>query len=262
MTEDNQRLQQAFIRLVTIMDELRTRCPWDMKQTIASLRPLTIEETYELADAIISKDRKGIKEEIGDLLLHLVFYARLAREQDEFTLEEAINDLCTKLISRHPHIYGDVQVSSAEDVRENWEKIKLREGKKSVLSGVPVSLPAVVKATRLQEKSKDVGFEWENKIQVWDKVEEEMAELKEAEAGGNTERIEEEFGDLMFSMINYARFLNIDAETALEKTNRKFMRRFTALEQEATALGRSLSSMSLTEMDAIWNRIKKQNTGP
>ena len=254
-----QAVAAAFMRLVGIMDELREKCPWDKKQTEQTLRPLTIEETYELADAITDKDWKGIKEEIGDLLLHIVFYAKIGAEQQQFTLEESINAICDKLIHRHPHIYGDVQVKDEEDVKLNWEKLKLKEGKKSVLSGVPLSLPAVVKATRLQEKAKQVGFEWDNREQVWEKVEEESNELHEAVAVNEQHRIEEEFGDLMFSLINYARFLRIDAENALEKTNKKFIKRFTLMEQEALQQGKSLTDMTLNEMDAIWNTIKKQN---
>ena len=254
-----QPVADAFMRLVSIMDDLREKCPWDKKQTEQTLRPLTIEELYELADAITEKDWKGIKEEIGDLLLHIVFYAKIGAEQQQFTLEEAINGICEKLIYRHPHIYGDVQVKDEEEVKQNWEKLKLKEGKKSVLSGVPVSLPAVVKATRLQEKARQVGFEWDNRDQVWDKVTEETEELHEAVAANAPEQIEEEFGDLLFSLINYARFLQIDAENALEKTNKKFISRFTRMEQEAVQQGKQLADMTLAEMDAIWNSIKKQN---
>jgi len=250
----------AFMRLVKIMDELREQCPWDKKQTIDTLRSQTIEETYELADAITAADWKGIKEEIGDLLLHVLFYARIGREQQQFTLEESINAICDKLISRHPHIYGDIKVKDEEEVKQNWEKLKLKEGKKSVLAGVPVSLPAVVKATRLQEKAKQVGFEWDTREQVWDKVEEEIGEMKQAIVSGDQSKIEDEFGDVMFSLVNYARFLRVDAENALEKTNRKFMTRFTSMEQEAIRQGKSLDEMSLAEMDAIWDLIKKQNT--
>jgi MazG family protein len=256
----------AFGRLVRIMDELREQCPWDRKQTIGTLRPLTIEETYELADAITDGDWKGIKEELGDLLLHIVFYARIGQEQGRFTLEEVINGICDKLISRHPHIYsttaqeGLVEVKNEEDVKRNWEQLKLKEGKKSVLGGVPVSLPAVIKATRLQEKAGKVGFEWEETAQVWEKVMEEMGELQEAVGASDMGKIEEEFGDLMFSMVNYARFLHIDAENALERTNRKFIHRFTRMEEEARALGRSLADMSLPEMDGLWNDIKQEKT--
>jgi XTP/dITP diphosphohydrolase len=254
-----QPVAEAFMRLVSIMDDLREKCPWDKKQTEQTLRPLTIEELYELADAITEKDWKGIKEEIGDLLLHIVFYARIGAEQQQFTLEEAINGVCDKLIHRHPHIYGDVQVKDEEEVKQNWEKLKLKEGKKSVLSGVPLSLPAVVKATRLQEKARQVGFEWDNRDQVWDKVTEETEELHEAVAANDPQHIEEEFGDLLFSLINYARFLQIDAENALEKTNKKFIARFNRMEQVALQQGKPLADMTLAEMDAIWNSIKKQN---
>ncbi|MDZ4793988.1 MAG: nucleoside triphosphate pyrophosphohydrolase [Bacteroidota bacterium] len=266
----------AFLRLVDIMNELRDQCPWDKKQTIQSLRQMTIEETYELADAITEEDWKGIKEELGDLLLHIVFYAKIGSEQQQFQLDEVINGICEKLIVRHPHIYGDpanagqlVKVNDAEDVKRNWEKIKLKEGKKSVIEGVPKSLPATVKAMRLQEKAKQVGFEWDNKEQVWEKVEEEMKELKEAirslESGVLSQEkeklqadVEDEFGDVVFSLINYARFLQVDAENALERTNKKFIHRFTQMEQQAIQSGKNLSDMSLQEMDAIWNIIKQQ----
>ncbi len=262
MSETN----NAFARLVRIMDELREQCPWDRKQTIETLRPLTIEETYELADAITEGDWKGIKEELGDLMLHIVFYGRIGREQGQFTLDEVINGICDKLIARHPHIYGTtaqeglVDVKNEEDVKRNWEQLKLREGKKSVLGGVPVSLPATIKATRLQEKAGKVGFEWEETAQVWEKVKEEMEELQEAVALGDKRKIEEEFGDLEFSLVNYARFLQIDAENALERTNRKFIHRFTRMEEAARAQGRSLADMSLQEMDGLWNTIKEQES--
>jgi len=240
------------------MDELREQCPWDRKQTIQTLRSMTIEETYELADAITESDWKGIKEELGDLLLHIVFYAKIGKEQGHFTLDEVITGINEKLVARHPHIYGDVKVENDEDVKRNWEKLKLKEGKKSVLSGVPRSLPATVKAMRLQEKAKQVGFEWEVKEQVWEKVEEETKELHEAVENGDKDKIEDEFGDLVFSLINYARFLHIDAENALERTNKKFISRFTEMEQKALAAGRNLDDMTLEEMDAIWNAIKQQ----
>ena len=259
MAQQQQAVADAFMRLVGIMDDLREKCPWDKKQTIQTLRPLTIEETYELADAITDNDWKGIKEEMGDLMLHLIFYAKIGTEQQQFTLEEAIHGVCEKLIHRHPHIYGDVEVKDEEEVKQNWEKLKLKEGKKSVLGGVPVSLPAVVKATRLQEKARQVGFEWDTREQVWDKVNEETQELHEAVAANEPEKIEEEFGDLLFSLINYARFLQIDAENALERTNKKFISRFTKMEQLATQQGKPLADMTLAEMDAIWNAIKKQN---
>ncbi|MEO5892246.1 MAG: nucleoside triphosphate pyrophosphohydrolase [Ferruginibacter sp.] len=247
----------AFERLVTIMDELREKCPWDKKQTIQTLRQLTIEETYELTDAITNEDWKGIKEELGDVLLHIVFYAKIGTEQGQFTLDEVINGVCEKLIFRHPHIYGDVKVENEEDVKRNWEQLKIKEGKKSVLSGVPKALPATVKAMRLQEKAKQVGFEWENKEQVWDKVEEEKAELFEAIRSGNKNDMEDELGDVFFSLINFARFLQIDAENALERTNKKFIDRFTKMEEAASLEGKSLADMSLMEMDEIWNKIKR-----
>lgn len=249
---------KAFERLVTIMDELREKCPWDRKQTIQSLRQLTIEEMYELVDSITENDWAGIREELGDILLHMVFYAKIGREEGKFTLEEVINGICDKLISRHPHIYGDVKVENEEDVKRNWENLKLKEGKKSVLSGVPKALPAMTKAMRLQEKARQVGFEWENRDQVWEKVEEEQRELREAIDQGQQERIEDEFGDLVFSLINYARFLRVDAENALERTNKKFIHRFTQMEQEALLKGKSLDQMTLEEMDTIWNSIKQQ----
>lgn len=249
------------MRLKGIMDELREKCPWDRKQTLQSLRPQTIEELYELTDAITETDWPAIKEELGDLLLHVLFYSKIADEQGKFDIKDVMQNVSEKLIFRHPHIYGDVVVKDEEDVKKNWEKLKLKEGKKSVLSGVPVTLPAIVKATRLQEKSKQVGFEWDNREQVWDKVDEEMKELKEAISVNDQDRIEDEFGDVLFSLINYARFLNIDAENSLERTNKKFINRFIEMEQRALQEGKSLSEMSLHEMDAIWNSIKKQNTG-
>lgn len=249
----------AFARLVTIMDELREQCPWDKKQTIETLRPLTIEELYELADAIVEKNWKGIREELGDLMLHIVFYARIGSEQNQFSITEVIEGICKKLVDRHPHIYGEVKVNDEEDVKRNWEQLKLKEGKNSVLSGVPVGLPALVKALRMQEKAKKVGFEWEEKADVWKKVEEEMQELKDAEAGGNTADIEEEFGDLMFSLVNYARFLRVDPELALERTNRKFRIRFQKMEEYASRHQLQLEHMTLEEMDAIWNQVKKED---
>lgn len=240
------------------MDELREQCPWDKKQTIHTLRPLTIEETYELADAITDNNWKGIKEELGDLMLHILFYARIGKEEKQFELKEVIDGICEKLIFRHPHIYGDVKVANEEDVKRNWEKLKMKEGKTSVLGGVPPSLPAVVKATRIQEKAKQVGFEWENKEDVWKKVEEEISELKEAIQLDSKEKIDEEFGDVLFSLINYARFLHVDAEGVLEKTNKKFIYRFQQMETIATAQGKKLEDLSLTEMDEIWNEVKKQ----
>jgi len=244
---------KAFMRLVGIMDELREQCPWDKKQTIHTLRKLTIEELYELVDTIDAEDYPGIKEEIGDLFLHLVFYAKIGTEKQAFTLDESLNHICDKLIKRHPHIYGNTVVQSDEDVKKNWEEIKLSEGKKSVLEGVPNALPAIVKAYRLQEKTATVGFEWDKIEDVWDKVKEEQAELVEAVDIGDQDKIEEEFGDYMFSMINYARFLKIDPEAALEKVNKKFKRRFEYIEANAT---KSLSQMSLEEMDVLWNESK------
>jgi MazG family protein len=258
-------MNNSFLHLVTIMDELREKCPWDKKQTIQTLRHLTIEETYELADAIDSGDWNGIKEELGDLFLHLVFYARIGKEENKFTLEDIFSGICEKLISRHPHIYatsmgnGLKEVVTDDDVKENWEKLKLKEGKKSILGGVPKSLPSLVKAIRLQEKTKTVGFEWENTQQVLDKVEEEMAELKEAILTGEQDKIEDEMGDVLFSLVNFARFLQVDADAALERTNKKFIRRFTAVEDAATAQGKALLEMSLGEMDALWNEVKRKD---
>jgi MazG family protein len=255
--EANHPAAGAFLRLLQIMDELREKCPWDKKQTEQTLRPLTIEETYELADAITKNDWQGIREELGDLMLHLVFYTRIAQEQGRFTMDEVIHGICDKLISRHPHVYGDVQVKDEDDVKKNWEQLKMREGKKSVLGGVPVSLPAMVKAIRIQEKAKQVGFEWENRADVWKKVEEETAELQEAIAQESPAAIEEEYGDLLFSLVNYARFLQVDPEGALERTNQKFIRRFQLMEAAAAADGRSLHNMSLQEMDELWNKSKQ-----
>jgi XTP/dITP diphosphohydrolase len=249
----------SFLRLVKIMDELRDQCPWDKKQTIHTLRPLTLEETYELTDAITDNDWKGIKEELGDILLHLLFYAKIGTEQNQFTLGEVINGICEKLIFRHPHIYGDVKVANEEEVKQNWEKLKIKEGKKSVLGGVPPSLPAMVKATRIQEKAKQVGFEWENREDVWKKVLEEMEELQEAIQMDDQQHIEEEFGDVLFSLVNYARFLQVDAEGVLEKTNKKFIYRFQQMETIAAERGIMLADLTLSEMDAIWNEVKRQN---
>ena len=248
---------EAFGRLLTIMDELREQCPWDRKQTFQSLRNLTIEETYELADALLNEDLEEIKEELGDLMLHMVFYAKIADEKKAFDIADALHAVCDKLVNRHPHIYGDVKVEDEEEVKRNWEQIKLKEGgKKSVLGGVPKSLPAMVKAYRMQDKTSQVGFEWENTEQVWEKVEEEIAELKETvEKEESQERREEEFGDVLFSMINYARFIGVDPETALEKTNRKFKKRFEYIEAQAP---RDLNDMNLEEMDALWNEAKKK----
>lgn len=246
-------------RLVKIMDELREKCPWDRKQNIHTLRQQTIEETYELVDAITDKNWEAIKEELGDLLLHIIFYSKIGAEENMFTLQEVIDGICNKLVKRHPHIYGDVKVKDEEEVKKNWEQIKLGEGKKSVLSGVPNSLPAMVKAMRIQEKAKQVGFEWATKEEVWQKVEEEKKELLEAVPSGIKENIEEEAGDLFFSVINYVRFLKVDAENALELTNKKFIKRFTLMEEAVQKQGLNLSDMTLPQMDAIWNEIKKQN---
>ena len=251
-------VENQFLRLVEIMDELREKCPWDKKQTIQTLRQLTIEETYELTDAITDEDWQGIKEELGDLMLHLVFYAKIGAEKNKFNLQDVIKGVCEKLINRHPHIYGDVKVADEEELKKNWEKLKLKEGKKSILSGVPKSLPSMVKAMRLQEKAKQVGFEWENKEQVWEKVKEEENELFEAIKSNNKEHIEEELGDYFFSIVNFARFLQVDADNALELTNKKFISRFTKMETEALKEGTDLNEMTLLEMDAIWNKIKKQ----
>lgn len=248
---------EAFQRLLTIMDELREKCPWDRKQTFESLRNLTIEETYELADAILDKDMKGIKEELGDLLLHMVFYAKIAEEKKVFDIGDALNAVCDKLIKRHPHIYGDIEAKDEATVKRNWEQIKMTEGKKSVLGGVPKSLPAMVKAYRMQEKTAQVGFEWEDAEQVWEKVEEEMTEFKETlQQENNPEKREEEFGDILFSLINYARFQNIEPETALERINQKFKKRFEYIEAHAP---KSLQAMSLAEMDTLWNEAKKDD---
>jgi len=245
----------AFKRILMIMDELREKCPWDKKQTFESLRNLTIEETYELAEAILNKDLEEMKEEIGDIMLHLVFYSKIAEEKDAFNIADALNHCCEKLIRRHPHIYGDVTVENEEAVKKNWEQLKKKEGKKSVLSGVPVSLPAMVKAYRMQDKTAQVGFEWENKDQVWEKVVEEVNELEEAlKTENNQSKREEEFGDVLFSLINYARFTGIDPETALERVNKKFKRRFEYIEEKATV---DLHEMSLEEMDVLWDEAKK-----
>ncbi len=252
----------AFERLLAIMDDLRLQCPWDKKQTMETLRHLTIEETYELSDAILEGDMEEIRKELGDLMLHLVFYAKIGSETNNFTMVDVLNGICDKLINRHPHIYGDVIAETEEQVKQNWEQIKLKEGNKSVLAGVPSSLPALVKASRIQEKARGVGFDWEEKQQVWEKVEEEMQEFKDefnVESGQEIdhEKAEGEFGDLLFSLINYARFININPEDALEKTNRKFIKRFQYLESKATELNKSLQDMTLAEMDVFWNEAKK-----
>ncbi|MCJ8210094.1 nucleoside triphosphate pyrophosphohydrolase [Mucilaginibacter sp. RS28] len=252
----------AFERLLTIMNDLRANCPWDKKQTMESLRHLTIEETYELSDAILSGDMDEIRKELGDIMLHLVFYAKIGSETNEFNITSVLNGICDKLINRHPHIYSDTEVNDEQDVKRNWEQIKLKEGNRSVLGGVPASLPALVKASRIQEKARGVGFDWENKEQVWEKVEEEIKEFRDEfnVADGESidqEKAESEFGDLLFSLINYARFININPEDALEKTNRKFIKRFTYLEDKARENDRQLHDMTLSEMDVYWNEAKK-----
>lgn len=253
----DRRLEQ-FERLLNIMDDLREKCPWDKKQTLESLRHLTIEETYELADAILDNDLEEIKKELGDILLHIVFYAKIGSEKKAFDIADVAEGICEKLIARHPHIYGDVEVADEEEVKANWERLKLKEGKKSVLEGVPRSLPAMVKATRIQDKARGVGFDWDNRQQVWEKVNEELQEFKEeVDSGSDHASIENEFGDVLFSMINYARFVNVDPEMALERTNKKFIKRFQYLESESKKDGKELSEMSLEEMDEYWNAAKK-----
>jgi len=248
---------KAINRLLDIMDDLREKCPWDKKQTLESLRHLTIEETYELADAILDNDLQEIKKELGDVLLHIVFYAKIGSEKNAFDIADVANSICDKLIDRHPHIYGDIKVDNEEDVKRNWEQLKLKEGKTSVLEGVPKSLPAVVKANRIQDKVAGVGFDWEQPEQVWEKVQEELSELNTEIKKGNKENIEKEFGDLLFSMINYARFIGVNPENALEKTNKKFINRFQYLEKVAKKEGKQLSEMSLAEMDVYWEASKK-----
>jgi len=247
---------KAFDRLLTVMDELREQCPWDKKQTLKSLRHLTIEETYELGDAILDNDLQEVKKELGDLLLHIVFYAKIGSETNDFDIADVANSICEKLINRHPHIYGDVKVKDEAEVKQNWEKLKLKEGKTSVLEGVPKSLPALVKASRIQEKVAGVGFDWEESHQVWEKVEEELQEFKDEVKNGNQEKIEQEFGDVLFSLVNYARFLKISPENALETTNKKFTKRFQYLESKAKILNKPLSEMTLAEMDVFWEEAK------
>ena len=248
---------KSFERLLTIMDKLRAECPWDKKQTLESLRYLTIEETYELADAILEKDMDEIKGELGDLMLHMVFYSKIASETNDFDVADVLNTVCDKLVERHPHIYGDVIADTEEAVKENWENIKLKSGKKSVLEGVPKSLPAMVKATRIQEKARGVGFDWDNKEQVFEKVKEEFSELHEEVEKNDEAAIEDEFGDVLFSMINYARFVGVDPEMALERTNKKFIKRFQYLEAESKKDGKEMGEMTLSEMDEYWNKAKK-----
>ncbi|MDO5106364.1 nucleoside triphosphate pyrophosphohydrolase [Capnocytophaga sp.] len=258
MTKRQKQLQ-AFERLLDIMDDLRQKCPWDKKQTLQSLRHLTIEETYELGDAILDNNLPEIKKELGDLLLHIVFYAKIGSETNDFDIADVANSVCDKLIERHPHIYGDVTVENEEDVKRNWEKIKLKEGKKSVLEGVPKSLPALVKASRIQDKAAGVGFDWDAINDVFEKIKEEINELNHEIEHKNTENIEKEFGDVLFSLINYARFLKINPEDALEKTNKKFIRRFQYLEQKTAEQGRSLKDMSLPEMEKFWQEAKNHD---
>ncbi len=246
----------AFNRILTIMDELRAKCPWDKKQTMESLRHLSIEETYELADAILEKDMKAIKGELGDLLLHIIFYSKIAAETNDFTITDVINTLCDKLIERHPHIYGDVTVQNEEEVKANWEAIKMKDGRKSALEGVPVSLPAMVKATRIQDKARGIGFDWERPEQVWEKVKEEMEELR-VEAEKKSDKVEEELGDTLFALVNYARFVGVNPEDALEKTNRKFIKRFQYMEDRVRETGQTMKNMSLEEMDVYWEEAKK-----
>ncbi|MEM0932024.1 MAG: nucleoside triphosphate pyrophosphohydrolase [Bacteroidota bacterium] len=246
----------AFDRLLTLMDELREQCPWDKKQTMQSLRHLTIEETYELGDAILENNLDEVKKELGDLLLHIVFYAKIGTESQDFDIADVAHSISEKLINRHPHIYGEVQVENEEEVKQNWESIKLKEGKTSVLEGVPNSLPALVKANRIQEKVSGVGFDWERPEQVFEKVQEELAELQEEVKSQNPDRLEAEFGDVLFSMVNYARFLKINPENALERTNKKFIKRFQYLEQQAKASGKTLLEMTLSEMDVFWEQAK------
>ena len=248
---------KAFDRLLTIMDELRAQCPWDKKQTMETLRHLTIEETYELGDAILDNDLEEIKKELGDVLLHIVFYSKIGSETNDLDIADVCNSICDKLIHRHPHIYGDVKIKNEADVKRNWENLKLKEGKKSVLEGVPNSLPALVKANRIQEKVAGVGFDWEEPNQVWEKVEEELNEFKAEVKSGNQDAMESEFGDVLFSMVNYARFLNINPENALERTNKKFSKRFQYLEEKAKVLNKPLKDMTLAEMDVFWEEAKK-----
>lgn len=256
----NSRADQlkAFDRLLTIMDELREQCPWDKKQTMETLRHLTIEETYELGDAILDNDLEEVKKEIGDLMLHMVFYAKIGSEKKAFDIADICNGICEKLIHRHPHIYGDVTVKDEAEVKRNWENLKLKEGRTSVLEGVPKSLPALVKASRIQEKVAGVGFDWEKPEQVWEKVEEELNEFKAEVDKGDTDAMEDEFGDVLFSMVNYARFLKINPENALERTNKKFSKRFQYLESKAKVLNKDLKDMTLGEMDVFWEEAKKQ----
>lgn len=257
MTRRKEQLA-AFERLLDIMDELREKCPWDKKQTLDSLRPLTIEETYELADAILDKNTADIKGELGDLLLHIVFYAKIGSETNDFDMADVIDGICDKLIQRHPHIYGDINVDNEADVKKNWERLKLKDGKTSVLQGVPKSLPALVKAWRIQEKVSGVGFDWDHKNQVFSKVEEELQEFHHEIASQNSDSMESEFGDVLFSLINYARFININPENALERTNKKFIKRFQYMERQIKHQNKDINDLSVEQMDALWNEAKQQ----
>ena len=258
ISKDYTGRKEAFMRILKIMDELREQCPWDKKQTMESLRHLTIEETYELADSILTGNKEHIKKELGDLLLHIIFYARIASENDWFDMEDVIHSLCEKLIFRHPHIYGDVKVKDEHEVKQNWEKLKLKEGNKSTLEGVPSSMPSLIKAMRIQEKARGVGFDWEKRAQVWDKVNEELQELRQETSADHVDhdKVTDEFGDLLFSLINYARFIDVNPEEALERTNLKFIKRFQYMENEARSAGKKLSEMTLAEMDVIWEQAK------
>lgn len=258
MSHSRQEKMEAFGRLLDIMDDLRAKCPWDKKQTLETLRPLSIEEVYELGDAILDNDLLEVKNEVGDLMLHLVFYAKIGEEKGAFDVADVLNSICEKLISRHPHIYGDVVANDEATVKANWEKLKLKEGKKSVLEGVPRSLPAMVKATRIQEKARGAGFDWDETQQVWDKVQEELQELKEEVAAGNQEKTEQEFGDFIFSLINVSRFLKVDPESALERTNKKFIKRFQFMEIAVNESGKQLSDLSLAQLDRYWEQAKKE----
>ncbi len=256
MAHSRQERLEAFGRLLDIMDDLREKCPWDRKQTMETLRHLTIEEVYELGDAILDEDLPEVKKELGDLLLHMVFYAKIGEEKEAFDIADVLHSICEKLIHRHPHIYGDVEANDEETVKANWEKLKLKEGKKSVLEGVPRSLPALVKATRIQDKARGAGFDWEETAQVWDKLREEVAELEHEVKAAEADKIEAEFGDVLFSLINISRFIKVDPESALERTNKKFIRRFQYLEEAAKEAGLSLDEMSLSEMDSYWDEAK------
>lgn len=257
LNADKTEEKAAFERLLIIMDELREQCPWDMKQTMESLRHLTIEETYELNDALLQADLPEIRKELGDILLHIVFYARIGAEKKSFDITDVLHGICDKLVDRHPHIYGDIEVADEEEVKANWEKLKLKEGNRSVLSGVPTSMPPLVKAVRIQDKARGIGFDWDDRSQVWEKVQEELGELK-AEIDAGSDRIEEEFGDVLFSLVNYARFVGINPDDALERTNKKFIKRFQYLEEASRAEGKTLQEMSLEEMDVYWERAKTE----